>query len=101
MTTPITLTENDNPPSCIGRKHNDNKSRGMTAYLQSEKRKNKQPQTIMCIVSLNNILQNSPVLMGGYEQLRFDIAKLDVNKFPPKYFLGYGFNFSATLSFTF
>ena len=63
--------------------------------------KNKQPQTIMCIVSLNNILQNSPVLMGGYEQLRFDIAKLDVNKFPPKYFLGYGFNFSATLSFTF
>jgi hypothetical protein len=63
--------------------------------------KNKQPQTIMCIVSLNNILQNSPVLMGGYEQLRFDIAKLDVNKFPPKYFLGYGFNFSATISFTF
>jgi hypothetical protein len=63
--------------------------------------KNKQPQTIMCIVSLNNILQNSPVLMGGYEQLRFDIAKLDINKFPPKYFLGYGFNFSATLSFTF
>jgi hypothetical protein len=63
--------------------------------------KNKQPQSIMCIVSLNNILQNSPVLMGGYEQLRFDIAKLDVNKFPPKYFLGYGFNFSATISFTF
>jgi hypothetical protein len=63
--------------------------------------KNKQTQTIMCIVSLNNILQNSPVLMGGYEQLRFDIAKLDINKFPPKYFLGYGFNFSATLSFTF
>ena len=63
--------------------------------------KNKQPQTIMCIVSLNNILQNSPVLMGGYEQLRFDIAKLDVNKFLPKYFLGYGFNFSATISFTF
>ena len=47
MTTTITLTENDNPPSCIGRKHNDNKSRGMTAYLQSEKRKNKQPQTII------------------------------------------------------
>jgi hypothetical protein len=63
--------------------------------------KNKQPQTIMCILSLNNILQNSPVLMGGYEQLRFDVAKLDVNKFPPKYFLGYGFNFSATISFTF
>jgi hypothetical protein len=41
MTT--TLTENDNKPSsCIGRKHNDNKSHGMTAYLQSEKRKNKQ-----------------------------------------------------------
>ncbi len=39
MTT--TLTENDNKPSCIGRKHNDNKSHGMTAYLQSEKRKNK------------------------------------------------------------
>jgi len=63
--------------------------------------KNKKPQSIMCIVSLNNILQNSPVLMGGYEQLRFDVAGLKVNKFPPKYFLGYGFNFSATISFTF
>ncbi len=51
--------------------------------------------------SVNNILQSGPVLAGGYEQLRFDVTRLNVNKFPPKYFLGYGFNFSATISFTF
>ncbi|MFZ9208422.1 MAG: hypothetical protein ACO21X_05710 [Sediminibacterium sp.] len=63
--------------------------------------KNKTPKNILCILSINNILQSSPVLAGGYEQLRFDVAGLNVNKFPPKYFLGYGFNFSATISFTF
>jgi hypothetical protein len=63
--------------------------------------KNKSPKNILCILSVNNILQSGPVLAGGYEQLRFDVAGLNVNKFPPKYFLGYGFNFSATISFTF
>jgi len=63
--------------------------------------KNKTPKNILCILSINNILQSGPVLAGGYEQLRFDVARLNVNKFPPKYFLGYGFNFSATISFTF
>jgi hypothetical protein len=63
--------------------------------------KNKSPKNILCILSVNNILQSGPVLAGGYEQLRFDVTRLNVNKFPPKYFLGYGFNFSATISFTF
>jgi hypothetical protein len=63
--------------------------------------KNKAPKNILCILSVNNILQSGPVLVGGYEQLRFDVTRLNVNKFPPKYFLGYGFNFSATISFTF
>ncbi len=63
--------------------------------------KNKAAHTVMCTISINNVLQSSPVIMGGYEQLRFDVAGLDVKKFPPKYFLGYGLNFSATISYSF
>jgi hypothetical protein len=63
--------------------------------------KNKAAHSVMYTISVNNVLQNNPVIMGGYEQLRFDVAGLDVNKFPPKYFLGYGFNFSATISYSF
>ena len=63
--------------------------------------KNKAAHTVMCTISINNVLQSGPVIMGGYEQLRFDVAGLDVKKFPPKYFLGYGFNFSATISYSF
>jgi len=63
--------------------------------------KNKAAHTVMYTISVNNLLESNPVMMGGYEQLRFDVAGLDINKFPPKYFLGYGFNFSATISYSF
>jgi hypothetical protein len=63
--------------------------------------KNKVAHTVMYTISVNNVLQSNPVIMGGYEQLRFDVAGLDIKKFPPKYFLGYGFNFSATISYSF
>jgi len=63
--------------------------------------KNKAAHTVMYTISVNNVLASNPVMMGGYEQLRFDVAGLDINKFPPKYFLGYGLNFSATISYSF
>jgi diphthamide synthase subunit DPH2 len=63
--------------------------------------KSKSAHTVMYTISVNNVLQSGPVIMGGYEQLRFDVAGLDIKKFPPKYFLGYGFNFSATISYSF
>jgi hypothetical protein len=63
--------------------------------------KNKEAHLLSCSLSINNILQTDPVLQSGYEQLRFDVAGLNLQKFPPKYFFGYGRNFSATISYSF
>lgn len=51
--------------------------------------------------NLNNVLNNQDLITGGYEQLRFsyDIASLD--KFPPKYYYGYGRTFFLMFTFRF
>ncbi|CAN5425805.1 carboxypeptidase-like regulatory domain-containing protein [soil metagenome] len=50
---------------------------------------------------INNLLNNKSIVTGGYEQLRFDSADKDINKFPPKLYYAYGLNYfvSATLRF--
>jgi len=55
-------------------------------------------RTLVCNVSINNLLNNQNILAGGYEQLRFDTDIKNVDKFPPKYFYAMGLNFSANLS---
>ncbi len=47
-------------------------------------------------VGVNNILNNRSIKTGGFEQLRFDPAMPD--KFPPKYFIGYGRTYFANVS---
>lgn len=49
----------------------------------------------------NNILNNTNIVSGGFEQLRFDTGEHDVNRFSPKLFYSYGLNFSANLSLRF
>ena len=50
---------------------------------------------------ISNLLNNQNIISGGYEQLRFDFATNDVDKFPPKYYYAYGLNYfiSTTLRF--
>ncbi|MGI8952770.1 MAG: TonB-dependent receptor [Chitinophagaceae bacterium] len=50
---------------------------------------------------INNLLNNTNIISGGYEQLRFDFTNKDVNKFPPKYYYALGLNYfiSATIRF--
>jgi len=48
--------------------------------------------------SINNLLNNKTFKTGGFEQLRFDYAEKDVNKFPPKYFYLYGLSYGVNLS---
>ncbi|MFP5039552.1 TonB-dependent receptor [Parasediminibacterium sp. JCM 36343] len=51
--------------------------------------------------SIDNILDNKNLITGGGEQLRFDFAKLNVDKFPPKYYYAYGLNFAASVALRF
>lgn len=58
----------------------------------------KHPPTVLCHISINNLLNRKGMMAGGYEQLRFDMDKKNVDKFPPKYFYAMGMNFSVNLS---
>jgi hypothetical protein len=48
---------------------------------------------------VNNILNNQKFITGGYEQMRFDYAEQDLNKFSPVYFYSYGTNYMLILTF--
>ncbi len=52
-------------------------------------------------VGVNNILNNRSIVSGGYEQLRFDFAEKNVNKFPDKRFYAYGINYFASIGLRF
>ncbi|HRB80556.1 MAG TPA: TonB-dependent receptor, partial [Niabella sp.] len=52
-------------------------------------------------LGVNNILNNTNIRSGGYEQLRFDFEEKNVNKFPPKYYYAYGTNFFASIGLRF
>ncbi len=55
---------------------------------------------------INNILNNTEFITGGYEQRRFtyleeSVEDINVDKFPPKYFYAYGRNYFISLGFWF
>ncbi len=52
-------------------------------------------------LGVNNILNNEEIVSGGYEQLRFDFAEKNVDKFPSKKFYAYGINFFASIGLRF
>jgi len=52
-------------------------------------------------VGVNNILNNKNVQTGGFEQLRFDFANGNAERFPAKYFYGFGTNYFVNLSLKF
>ncbi len=58
----------------------------------------KKKRAIGFFISINNLLNNQPIISGGYEQLRFDTDTNNPDKFPPKYFYAPGLNFSANIS---
>lgn len=50
-------------------------------------------------VSMNNLLDNKELAVGGFEQLRYD--RSDIGRFPPKLGYLYGRNYFAMLSYIF
>jgi hypothetical protein len=52
-------------------------------------------------VGVNNLLNNTNIVSGGFEQLRFDYGEKNINKFPVKKFYAYGTNFLASITLRF
>ncbi len=50
---------------------------------------------------MTNILDNQKIVASAFEQLRFDFAENNSQKFPPKKFFGYGRTFSASIALRF
>lgn len=52
-------------------------------------------------VGINNLLDNQKLITGGSEQLRFDFEERNINKFPARYFSGFGRTFIVTAGIRF
>jgi len=51
--------------------------------------------------SVSNVLDNTKLITGGYEQMRFDFGDLAVNQFEPKVYYGFGRTFFLNLGIRF
>ncbi len=72
------------------------------SWLMNKRFKSLKKRTIFTFsLGVNNILDNQKMVTGGYEQLRLDPYRLNLDKFPPKLFYAYGLNFSANLGLRF
>lgn len=52
-------------------------------------------------VGVNNVLNNKSIVTGGFEQLRFDYGTQNSDRFPAKYFYGFGANYFINISYKF
>ena len=72
------------------------------SWLMNNRFRGLKKRTFMLFnVGVNNILNNTNIVSGGYEQLRYDFQNKDVNKFPSKSFYAYGLNFFASVGIRF
>lgn len=71
---------------------------GYTLLMRNKQKKSK---ALVFYASANNVLDNQHLISGGYEQLRFDAADRDVNKFPSKYYHAFGRTFFLSTAFRF
>ncbi|RAJ75650.1 TonB-dependent receptor-like protein [Chitinophaga dinghuensis] len=60
-------------------------------------RTGKTRSTLVFTAGINNLLNNTKMRTGGFEQLRFDYTDKNVNKFPAKYYYAYGLNYFVSL----
>ena len=74
---------------------------GTYSWKLSRKWGFKKPTFLVFNLGVSNLTNNKDIISGGFEQLRFDYAEHNVNKFPPKYYYAQGATFfaSATLRF--
>ncbi len=72
------------------------------SWLMSKRFKSLKKRTFMTFsVGVNNILNNTNIISGGYEQLRLDYTHLHPDIYQPKLFYAYGLNYSANIALRF
>lgn len=72
------------------------------SWLMNNKFKGLKKRTFLLFnVGVNNILNNENIVSGGFEQLRFDFAEKNTDKFPARRFYAYGLNFFASVGIRF
>jgi hypothetical protein len=74
---------------------------GGYSYRLPRQKGSKHNQYLVFNIGINNLLNNTSMITGGFEQLRFDFQEKNPNKFPPKLFYGYGVNFFANIIYRF
>lgn len=74
---------------------------GWSKRLPKQYNIHNRPSYLVFNLGVNNILNNTNIRSGGYEQLRFDYVNKDIGKFPPKYYYSYGLNYFASITFRF
>ncbi len=75
---------------------------GGYSWLMNKRYKSLGKRTFLVFnLGVSNILNNTNIVSGGYEQLRFDYAEKNIDKFPAKKFYAYGTNFSASIALRF
>lgn len=52
-------------------------------------------------VGVGNLLNNTRFITSGFEQPRFDFRGQNPNRFPPRYFYAFGFNYFVNLAYRF
>ena len=72
------------------------------SWLMNNKFKGMEKRTfLMFNIGINNILNNTNIVSGGFEQLRYDFAEKNTEKFPARKFYAFGTNFMASVSLRF
>lgn len=65
----------------------------------SRKAKSKKPYYVSFLAGISNLLNNTNIISGGYEQLRFDFDTKDAGQFPPKLFYAQGTSYFISISY--
>ena len=76
-------------------------SAGRTFELNQYYKKMKRRTLLVFNAGITNLLNNTDIKMTGYEQLRYDFANKNPDKFPNKYGYAYGINYFVNLSLRF
>jgi len=72
------------------------------SWMMNRKIKGLKKRTYLAFnFGVNNLLNNTDIVSGGYEQLRFDFNEKNLDKFPPKRFYSYGLNYFASIGLRF
>lgn len=76
-------------------------SGGWSWKLDEKYRIIKKNTFILFNVGISNLLNNKDLVSSGFEQLRFDFVKHNINAFPSKYSYAYGRSYFASITFRF